>query len=72
VDSYGEAYKAQKPIWHGINVAALLRRAQIDGLDLSYYRTSEQVASEVLDTIALRCLGLGDCRRGSHRSWKLG
>jgi hypothetical protein len=27
VDFYGEAYKAQKPIWHGINVATLLRRA---------------------------------------------
>jgi hypothetical protein len=52
LDSYGEAYESHKPIWHGINIAALLYRAKSDGFDVSYDRTSSQVASEVLDSIA--------------------
>jgi hypothetical protein len=51
LDAYGEAYAAKKPIWHGINIAALLHRAKIDGLDVSYDKTSEQMASEVLGCI---------------------
>ena len=49
--AYGEAYKSDKPIWHGINIAALLHRAKTDGFDVSYDRTSEQMTSEVLGSI---------------------
>jgi tetratricopeptide (TPR) repeat protein len=52
LDAYGEAYAAAKGAWHGVNVAALLHRAKIDGLNVSYNRTSQEVASELLAGIA--------------------
>jgi hypothetical protein len=52
LDAYGAAYAAKKQAWHGVNVAALLHRAKSDGLEMSYDRTSQQVASELLDSIA--------------------
>ena len=41
LDAYGEAYKSNKPIWHGINIAALLHRAEIDGLRVSHDRSDD-------------------------------
>jgi hypothetical protein len=76
LNAYGEAYKSNKPIWHGINIAALLHRARIDGLDVSAERTSEEMASEILDSIDEKerkgTLGLGDQSRGPYRQQELG
>lgn len=51
LDAYGEAYKSNKPIWHGINIAALLHRAEIDGLRVSHDRSADEIVSEVLHSI---------------------
>jgi tetratricopeptide (TPR) repeat protein len=48
LNAYGEAYAAAKGAWHGVNVAALLHRAKIDGVNVSYDRTSQEIASELL------------------------
>ena len=75
LDAYGEAYTANKPIWHGINIAALLHRAKIDGLRCPTIGPLSEIASEVLGSIdekerkgtAFGCLGLGNQCRGPRR-----
>ena len=52
LDAYSEAYAARKQVGYGINVAALLHRAKTDRLEVSYDQTSEQVASEILGSLA--------------------
>ena len=53
IDAYLDVYESDpgKPIWHGINVVALLCRAQRDGVSLDGYPDPLPVAEEILGRI---------------------
>lgn len=64
VSAYAEVYEEEKKhIWHGINMAALLARAQRDEMDLhENWPNATTIAEEILRKISSKkCSDLWDC-----------
>ncbi len=51
ISHYGTAYGEHRTIWHGINLASLLFRAERDGISLEASARSDTIAREILGII---------------------
>ncbi len=57
VDAYGSVYRSDpgEHLWHGVNLVALLARAERDGVDIAGAPAWGDVAAEVLAAAQARC-----------------
>lgn len=56
IDAYGGAYRAAplENLWQGVNMVALLERAQRDGVEVPDQPTAEQIAGDILAVVERR------------------